>query len=64
MSDFGYVKYNELQRHVQFLESQFAKIEDPSTAENKDQLKEEVCSGCFWVGVGGGGVGGCRYVRP
>jgi SPX domain protein involved in polyphosphate accumulation len=36
------VKYNELQRHVKFLESTFAKIEDPSVADNKEQLKEEL----------------------
>lgn len=42
VSDFGYVKYNELQRHVAFLEGQFAKIEEPSTAENKDALREEL----------------------
>lgn len=42
VSDFGYVKFNELQRHVKFLETEFAKIEDPSTADNKDDLKEEL----------------------
>lgn len=52
VSDFGYVKFNELQRHVKFLETEFAKIEDPSTADNKDDLKEEVCFRAYVTRIG------------
>eukprot|EP01134_Creolimax_fragrantissima_P002653 CFRG2653T1 len=43
VSDFGFVKYNELNRHVQFLESDLTKQMARQMSENaKDDIKQEL----------------------
>eukprot|EP00123_Amoebidium_parasiticum_P018195 comp24129_c1_seq2/m.43811 comp24129_c1_seq2/g.43811 ORF comp24129_c1_seq2/g.43811 comp24129_c1_seq2/m.43811 type:complete len:676 (-) comp24129_c1_seq2:233-2260(-) len=42
VSDFGYVKYNELSRHVQYVEQQINKLPDPATSPRAPELKLEM----------------------
>eukprot|EP00123_Amoebidium_parasiticum_P015586 comp23046_c0_seq1/m.36886 comp23046_c0_seq1/g.36886 ORF comp23046_c0_seq1/g.36886 comp23046_c0_seq1/m.36886 type:complete len:675 (-) comp23046_c0_seq1:237-2261(-) len=41
VSDFGLVKFKELESHLLFVESRFAKSEDPVTSPDHDNLKKE-----------------------